>query len=58
MILEPIPPIDTVRSRPIALEVPMTELARTVGAVERAKRLLAATRELLRKVEEEPRRRG
>ena len=43
------------RDLPIALEVTMTELARTVGAVERAKRLLAATRGLLRKLEEGPR---
>jgi len=43
------------RDLPIALEVPMTELARTVGAVERAKRLFAATRGLLRKLEEGPR---
>lgn len=39
------------RDVPIALEVPMTELARTVGAVERARRLFAATEELLRKLE-------
>jgi sugar phosphate isomerase/epimerase len=41
------------RDLPIALEVPMTSLARTVGAVERARRLLAATQVLLRRLEEE-----
>lgn len=35
------------RDLPIALEVPMAGLARTVGAVERARRLLAATQALL-----------
>ena len=38
---------------PIAVEVPMTSLARTVGAVERARRLLAATQALLRRLEDE-----
>lgn len=41
------------RDLPIAVEVPMTSLARTVGAVERARRLLAATRALLRRLEDE-----
>ena len=41
------------RDLPIALEVPMASLARTVGAVERARRLLAATQALLRRLEEE-----
>ncbi len=39
---------------PIAIEVPMTEMAKSVGAVERARRLLGATRELLAKLESEP----
>jgi sugar phosphate isomerase/epimerase len=43
------------RDLPMAIEVPMTGLARTLGAVERAKRLLAATRGLLRSLEEESR---
>ena len=41
------------RDLPIAVEVPMTSLARTVGAVERARRLLAATQALLRRLEDE-----
>jgi sugar phosphate isomerase/epimerase len=40
------------RDIPIALEIPMTELARTVGALERARRVLAATRTLLHKLDE------
>ena len=40
------------RDLPIAVEVPMTSLARTVGAVERARRLLAATQALLRRLED------
>lgn len=43
------------RELPIALEVPMASLARTVGAVERARRLLAATQALLRTLEDEGR---
>jgi len=35
------------RDLPMGLEIPMTELARTVPAVERARRVLAATRALL-----------
>ncbi|OGA16400.1 MAG: AP endonuclease [Betaproteobacteria bacterium RIFCSPLOWO2_12_FULL_63_13] len=38
------------RELPIALEVPMASLARTVGAEERARRLLEATRDLLRRL--------
>lgn len=41
------------RGLPIALEVPMASLARTVGAVERSRRLLAATQALLRRLEDE-----
>jgi len=41
------------REIPIALEVPMAALARTVGAAERARRLLAATLALLRRLEDE-----
>ena len=41
------------RDIPIALEVPMASLARTAGAVERARRLLAATEALLRRLEDE-----
>lgn len=41
------------RDIPIALEVPMASLARTVGAEERARRLLAATQALLRRLEDE-----
>lgn len=41
------------RDLPIAIEVPMASLARTVGAVERARRLLAATTALLRRLEDE-----
>ena len=37
----------------IALEVPMASLTRTAGAVERARRLLAATQALLRRLEDE-----
>jgi len=40
------------RDLPIGLEVPMTALARTVPAVERARRVLAATRALLHKLDE------
>lgn len=40
------------RGLPIALEVPMASLARTVGAVERSRRLLAATQALLRRLED------
>jgi sugar phosphate isomerase/epimerase len=43
------------RDFPLGLEVPMATLTRTVGAVERARRLLAATRALLAKLEDEPR---
>ncbi len=39
------------RGIPIAIEAPMNEMAKTVGAVERAKRLLGATRELLAKLD-------
>jgi sugar phosphate isomerase/epimerase len=45
------------RDLPIALEVPMTELSRTVGAVERAKRLRTATEKLLQKLDSDPRQR-
>lgn len=38
------------RDLPIALEVPMAGLARTVGAEERARRLLKATHDLLRRL--------
>lgn len=38
------------RDRPISVEVPMQELARTVPAVERARRLLAKTRRLLERL--------
>ena len=41
------------RDLPIGIEVPMAALARTVGAVERARRLLAATQALLRRLEDE-----
>jgi xylose isomerase-like TIM barrel protein len=41
------------RDIPIGIEVPMAALARTVGAQERARRLLAATRALLRRLEED-----
>jgi len=41
------------RNIPISLEVPMAGLARTVGAVERARRLFAATKALLRRIEDE-----
>jgi len=41
------------RDLPISIEVPLTELARSVGAVERARRNLEATRALLRRLEEE-----
>ncbi|MDH4189245.1 MAG: sugar phosphate isomerase/epimerase [Betaproteobacteria bacterium] len=38
---------------PIGIEVPMASLARSVGATERARRLLAATNALLRRLEDE-----
>ncbi len=41
------------RDLPLGVEVPMAALARTVGAEERARRLLAATRALLRRLEDE-----
>jgi len=41
------------RDLPIGIEVPMAALARSVGAEERARRLLAATRALLRRLEDE-----
>ena len=44
-ILRAVPP-----DRPISVEVPMRDLARTVPAVERARRLLAKTRRLLERV--------
>jgi sugar phosphate isomerase/epimerase len=40
------------RDLPIGIEVPMTALARTVGAEERARRLLAATQALLRRLDD------
>jgi sugar phosphate isomerase/epimerase len=39
------------RDRPLSLEIPMQELARTVPAVERARRMLARTRRLLETLE-------
>ena len=41
------------RDLPIGVEVPMAALARSTGAEERARRLLAATRALLRRLEDE-----
>lgn len=41
------------RDLPISVEVPLTELARSVGPVERARRNLEATRALLRRLDEE-----
>lgn len=41
------------RDIPIGIEVPMAALARTVGAKERSRRLLAATRALLRRLEDD-----
>jgi sugar phosphate isomerase/epimerase len=41
------------RDLPIGIEVPQSELARTVGAVERARRLLEATKALLRKLDDD-----
>jgi sugar phosphate isomerase/epimerase len=41
------------REIPISLEIPMEKLAQTVGAVERTRRALAATRALLRSLDEE-----
>ena len=41
------------RDLPIGVEVPMAALARSVGAEERARRLLAATRALLRRLEDD-----
>ena len=46
------------RDIPIALEIPMAALARTVGAVERARRALAATQVMLRRLEDADRRAG
>ena len=40
------------RDIPISLEIPMQTLARTTPAVERARRMLAMTRELLRRIEQ------
>ena len=41
------------RDIPISLEIPAEKLAQTVGAVERARRALAATRALLRSLDED-----
>jgi sugar phosphate isomerase/epimerase len=46
------------RDLPLSVEIPMTELARTVGAVERARRALLATRRVLARHDEAEGRNG